>query len=80
MAYIEDDPTVDVLVGWWTNAPDIPDGIYWTEASEGTLFAAMEKYLTTGQTMEIVSYMPGLPTGGTALLVRDERKAHKVHN
>jgi hypothetical protein len=72
-----------VIIGRWTNSVD--DGIYWVwdgevEHEDSTLFAVMERYLTRGETMEILKYTP---KGGDELrsqIMVNERKAHKERN
>lgn len=86
-----------LIIARWSNSED--DGIYWQFDEERlysgqpdpdqTLFAVMERYLTTGETMEILKYVPDIP-GETAeegrirtvtreallTVLNPERKAH----
>ena len=55
-----------LIIARWTNSED--DGIFWQFDDERlysgepdpdqTLFAAMRRYITTGETMEILKYVP----------------------
>lgn len=65
-----------VLVARWTGREGLADGIYWTGAGSphSTLFDAMERYLTTGETLEIISYHGTIEEVDE--LVYQERKAH----
>ena len=75
-----------LIIARWTNSDD--DGIYWMPSDgpikhSATLFSAMERYLTHGETMEILNYAPDITTGpvarGTLInLLTAEREAHKV--
>ena len=49
-----------LIIARWENSED--DGIYWMgdESDENTIFMVMERYLTTGETMEILSYSPDI--------------------
>jgi hypothetical protein len=73
-----------LMICRWANSED--DGIYWTyddaPPKQGeTLFALMERYLTTGETTEILKYVPDTGEGFISkaelipLLTR-EREAH----
>ena len=60
------------------------DGIYWLGDSTPpqdsySLFDVMERYLTHGETMEILSYDP-YDEGSTTAMLANERKAHKERN
>jgi hypothetical protein len=73
-----------VMICRWTNSDD--DGIYWlgdaTPPIEAyTLFDVMERYLTTGETLEILSYDPGNRATAyrqplTMDALNNEREAH----
>jgi hypothetical protein len=70
-----------IMICRWENSED--DGIHWmyadqTDPSE-TLFAIMQRYLTTGETMEILSYRRDTVAGGrtnVSELLFAERRAH----
>ena len=70
-----------VMVGRWTNSVD--DGIYWVwdddtvNPEDSTLFQVMERYLTRGETMEILSYAPNAGDELRTEIMYNERKAHK---
>lgn len=59
-----------LIIARWENSED--DGIFWQFDDERlysgepdpdqTLFAAMRRYITTGETMEILKYVPDVPT------------------
>jgi hypothetical protein len=59
-----------LIIARWGNSDD--DGIYWQFDDERlysgeldpdqTLFATMTRYLTTGETMEILKYVPDTPS------------------
>lgn len=63
-----------VLVGRWQNGPTVPNGIFWRDAETATLFEAMQRYITTGECMEILKYAPR--SCANAGEVYDEREAH----
>ena len=73
-----------VMICRWDNSID--DGIYWLgddtpPRDSYTLYDIMERYLTTGEIMEILSYAPRngpLHVGnGLGTMLTNERKAHK---
>ena len=68
-----------VIVGRWWNNPNIEEGgIYWADAETVTLFDYMQRYLTRGEVVEILSYnSSGDPRIGG---VYTERLAHKEKN
>lgn len=57
-----------IIARWSDGLTASDDGINWRwaneDSSEGTLFAVMERYLTAGLTMEILSYRPDHGTDG----------------
>ena len=70
-----------LMICCWANSGD--DGIHWMYDDEPpehgeTLFAVMESYITRGETMEILKYVPR--EGPRALhitpMLDAERKAH----
>lgn len=74
-----------LIIARWTNSVD--DGIYWMPDEqpweEDGLFAVMARYLTRGETLEILNYAPDITTGPVARealidLLTAEREAHKV--
>lgn len=71
-----------LMICRWTNSED--DGIYWmgddvtANSADGyTLFSVMERYLTHGETMEILKYSHGEGERSITMLER-EREAHSV--
>lgn len=74
-----------LIIARWTNSED--DGIYWMQDCEpwkdDGLFAVMARYLTRGETMEILKYVPDIKTGPVSRVdlvgvLTAEREAHKV--
>jgi hypothetical protein len=75
-----------LIIARWADSED--DGIYWMRDDEPvgygeTLFAVMTRYLTTGETMEILKYVPEIKTGPVSRdalvgVLTAEREAHKV--
>ena len=65
-----------LMICRWDNSVD--DGIYWLgdESDKYTLFEVMKRYLTTGETMEILAYDPDDRQDMVAML-NNERLAHK---
>ena len=66
-----------LIIARWENSED--DGIYWMgdEPEEYTLFEVMERYLTTGETLEILSYSPDIRQDRDMVaMLYNERKAH----
>lgn len=69
-----------VMICRWDNSEE--DGVYWVWDDEvthedSTLFAVMERYLTHGETMEILSYTPRGGDGNRGEIMYNERKAHE---
>jgi hypothetical protein len=68
-----------IIIARWENSED--NGIYWTrddQTLEGdTLFEVMERYLTGGETMEILSYAPRNEDARVELMA-NERIAHRT--
>lgn len=67
-----------LIIARWTNS--IEDGIHYVRDDDGpwegiTLFAVMERYLTRGETMEILSYQPR-DDEQRGVLMYNEREAH----
>lgn len=74
-----------LIIARWTNSED--DGIYWMRDNEpwegDRLFAVMARYLTRGETLEILKYVPDIKTGPVSRdalvgVLTAEREAHKV--
>lgn len=82
------DLPIGLMICRWTNSED--DGIYWMQDDEiplsgDTMFEVMVRYLTTGETMEILKYVPDVETRPVArdklvALLAAERGAHKEKN
>jgi hypothetical protein len=72
-----------VMICRFSNSVD--DGIYWVGDSSPpkdsyTLYDVMERYLTTGETMEILCYDPcydPYDASSTTKMLTNEREAHK---
>ena len=74
-----------LIIARWTNSED--DGIYWMPDDapwkDDGLFATMARYLTRGETVEILKYVPDIKTGPVSRdelvgVLTAEREAHKV--
>jgi len=69
-----------VIIARWNNS--VEDGIYWVWDDEighgdSTLFEVMERYLTQGETMEILSYAPKGADELRTEIMHNEREAHE---
>ena len=69
-----------VMICRWDNS--VEDGIHWVRDDDMhhedcTLFAVMERYLTRGETMEILKYVPKRGDELRGAMMFSEREAHK---